>query len=401
MQFQAIASSSNCFPKPHPPFREHDWEPFSKPIPNTPEALRDELEILSHGYDGQGIREDGKRFSGPHAFNIWKSRLAEAGTAIPLEPRLSKLFYYGVPPEITGNATIPFPAVYKGQTLTIDHAIAIAGHSSGLRVSVEIDEGYGHKKQGNLGWLTGGGSGGSPELYAFSPGRSRYGFSVPPTAIITALETVTGKRRFRTDYGHLIAMESVPEFSSDGTGTPMADYDGNIKTEPGRIAAWDPRIQRTDLIVCRDKDGKVLTGPAGNHRTETMEGMATYGSVYSHSEAPSCFSLSAAKDILTRLNILMPESQWEGILLADFCHEICTLHEQLCAKASRPSAIPLGMNPCKPISSATMAKPASVPATPTPAARSGPSTVVKLESLPSPVGETSMARANLELPLDL
>ena len=253
---EVAAAASNVRPLPIRSFGKSDgdfyvWGKF--PVGDE-EAIACAVESFARDYDGRCINERYREYDGVAAYRLWAYRIRQAAGIRLRSPRLSKVFWDGVPPNITGRAPHGGPHVRDGEKFGYDVACELV--RAGVSLPVEMVDSGVVKSWGRLGFFTKGGA-----LCYFTPHSKHRGFTAGVDRIFTALE--------------------------DSRGSTWGDF---VEIDDGR---------GQDLHgLCAGRRLFLFGKHEGHRIADVMEGK------------PTLFSRSEGWRLLERLCVLMPECCW-------------------------------------------------------------------------------------------
>ena len=265
---------SNVFPQPGPSFgsRPLDFSVCGRAPANKSKEIVELFEGICREMDGGCLKNRREWISGDQAWELWRVRLKRA-TGIDLgRPRLSKIYWHRIPPQLFGKAS-PIDGIELVQEGTIleEEAIRLLINAN-VELPIRLKSCGRGEHRGRLGFINDG------SLCAYRPRSRRRGFRLDGE-VKAARTHVLGVKT----YGHVIApVEGVfAETRNDGRLVPTA--------------------KANTMFVLVNSNGCVIrTG-------SDTAGICTASCRYSF---PFCFDASDAEDALTRVQTFMPEENW-------------------------------------------------------------------------------------------
>jgi hypothetical protein len=264
---------SNVSPQPGPGFgsRSSDFTVCAQVAASDQMAIRELFEEICREMDGGCLKHRREWINGGAAWDLWQTRLKRA-TGIELgRPRLSKIYWRGMPPCFFGKAS-PLPGlerIAEGEVLDATTIRSLIMADVSLPITIHTVQG---ERAGQIGFLKG------DALCAYKPGSCRKGFYIDGEVRATRATTLG----FKT-YGHLIRpMEGV-----------FAKASGGIHYVNESPVAFVLVTGDGDCVCRMGLDGAEVSRPGAHFRT-----------------LPFCFSIADAEDALVRVRRFIPEGTW-------------------------------------------------------------------------------------------
>ena len=268
---EVAAAASNVRPMPGKEFgrRDSDFYEWGRFAIGDLEGMASGAESFARDYDGRCINERYREYAGDAAYWLWAGRIKRVCGVELREPRLSRVFWDGVPGDVTGRGQSLQIGV--GERFGYERGCEIVRAGVSLRVKVRD----GVERVGRLGFF----NKGDGELCYYTAGSKRRGYVAGERCTFVSLENSRGSR--------------------------WGDFIGIV-----------PVVGKTIGDVCRDVDGFVVRADDslflfGRHEDHRLAKLAPRQGV------PTVFTGVDGERVLSRLGSLIPEYAWRLVSLSE------------------------------------------------------------------------------------